>query len=157
MRRISRCGLLVVRDRYLSRRWCQSQGSEESSLIKVVVRAADGAKYVRFYADGDNLMEAMRDDTDLPLDMPGACNGTSQCSTCQVQLLSSQWFDKVASVSPQSEAELDCLDKAVDSTELSRLSCQVKLSRALNGLEVQLPRRTVDVRWQAAYKRSVKK
>ncbi|KAK7201518.1 ferredoxin, 2fe-2s-like protein [Novymonas esmeraldas] len=125
--------------------------------VHVRIRASDGATHERLFNDGDNMMEAIRDDGTLPVDVPGACNGTCKCSTCHVLLPSAEWMERVGRLCPVSDAEQDCLDKAPGVTDASRLSCQLTLAEELNGLEVQLPQTTIDVRWQAALRRSVKK
>ncbi|CBZ29310.1 ferredoxin, 2fe-2s-like protein [Leishmania mexicana MHOM/GT/2001/U1103] len=126
---------------------------------KVLVRIhdRDGTAYERMYNEGDNLMEAIRDDTTLPVGVPGACNGTCQCSTCHVLLHSAEWVAKVERLCAVTDVEQDCLDKAPGVSDASRLSCQLTLSEELNGIEIDLPKSTLDVRWQAAYQRSTKK
>lgn len=142
-----------------SRSLCHPTGHLLATAGKVQVRlhAADGTLYDRSYDDGTNLMEALRDDPSLPVDAAGACNGTCQCSTCHVLLRGPEWRAKAEKLFPVSDAEQDCLDKAPGVTEASRLGCQLTLTEELDGLEVDLPKSTLDVRWQAAYRRSTKK
>jgi ferredoxin-2, mitochondrial len=125
--------------------------------VQVRITVADGTAYDRTYHEGTSLMEALRDDPSLPVDAAGACNGTCQCSTCHVILHSPEWFAKVEKAYPISDAEQDCIDGAPGATEASRLGCQVVLTAELDGLEVDLPKTTIDLRWQAAYQRSTKK
>ncbi|KAG5471474.1 hypothetical protein LSCM1_01564 [Leishmania martiniquensis] len=125
--------------------------------VRVLIRTSGGAAYERLYNEGDNLMEALRDDHSLPVEVPGACNGTCQCSTCHVRLHSAEWMREVEGVFAITDAEQDCLDKALDVSDTSRLSCQLTLTRKLNGIEIDLPERTLDVRWQAAFRRSTHK
>ncbi|KAG5497086.1 hypothetical protein GH5_01615 [Leishmania sp. Ghana 2012 LV757] len=134
-----------------------SFGPAAPGKVRVLIRTSNGAAYERMYNEGDNLMEAVRDDHSLPVDVPGACNGTCQCSTCHVLLHSAEWMCKVERVFAITDAEQDCLDKAPDVSDTSRLSCQLTLSKELDGLEIDLPERTLDVRWQAAFRRSSKK
>ncbi|CAG9579430.1 ferredoxin, 2fe-2s-like protein [Leishmania major strain Friedlin] len=131
--------------------------SETPGKVLVRIRDRDGTAYERMYNEGDNLMEAIRDDTTLPVEVPGACNGTCQCSTCHVLLHSAEWLGKVGRLFAITDAEQDCLDKASGVSDASRLSCQLTLSGELNGIEIDLPKSTLDVRWQAAYRRSTKK
>ncbi|CAC9520962.1 ferredoxin, 2fe-2s-like protein [Leishmania infantum JPCM5] len=131
--------------------------SETPGKVLVRIRDRAGATYERMYNEGDNLMEAIRDDTTLPVEVPGACNGTCQCSTCHVLLRSAEWLGKVEKLFAITDAEQDCLDKAPGVSDASRLSCQLTLSGELNGIEIDLPTSTLDVRWQAAYRRSTKK
>lgn len=125
--------------------------------VQVRIYATDGQTFDRSYEEGANLMEALRDDPTLPIDAAGACNGTCQCSTCHILLHSSEWCAKVEKLFPVTDAEQDCLDKAPGVTAASRLGCQLTLTEEMDGMEMDLPTSTLDVRWQAAYKRSVKK
>ncbi|KPI88082.1 ferredoxin 2fe-2s-like protein [Leptomonas seymouri] len=125
--------------------------------VQVRINATDGTSYDRVYYDGTSIMEALRDDPTLPVDAAGACNGTCQCSTCHVYMHSPEWCAKVEKLYPVSDAEQDCLDKTPGATDTSRLGCQVILTEALSGLEVDLPKTTIDLRWQEAYQRSTRK
>jgi ferredoxin len=57
------------------------------------------------------------------------------CSTCHV-VVAPEWFDKLA---PAVDDEEDMLDLAAGVTRTSRLSCQIHLTAALDGLEVRIP------------------
>ena len=69
----------------------------------------------------------------MPLE--GPCEGQMACSTCHV-IVAKEWF---ARLDPASEDEEDMLDLAAGVARTSRLSCQVLLSEALDGLEVRIP------------------
>lgn len=69
----------------------------------------------------------------------GACGGSCACSTCHVIVTDEAFYDKMAE--PDDE-ENDMLDLAFGLTETSRLGCQVKMSKELDGLIVQLPKMT---------------
>ena len=69
----------------------------------------------------------------LPLE--GTCEGQMACSTCHV-IVATEWFDRLPRAS---EDEEDMLDLAAGVTRTSRLSCQIALSEALDGLEVRVP------------------
>ncbi len=69
----------------------------------------------------------------MPLE--GTCEGQMACSTCHV-IVARGWFDKLPRAS---EDEEDMLDLAAGVTATSRLSCQLLLSDALDGLEVSIP------------------
>ena len=78
----------------------------------------------------------------MPLE--GTCEGQMACSTCHV-IVAAEWFAKLA---PASEDEEDMLDLAAGVTRTSRLSCQIVLSEALDGLEVRIPGEAHDMqRW----------
>ena len=70
------------------------------------------------------------------LDIEGACEGSLACSTCHV-IVEPDWFDRVPAAS---EDEEDMLDLAYGLQKTSRLGCQIKLTDALDGLVVRLPK-----------------
>lgn len=63
------------------------------------------------------------------------CGGACACATCHVYV-EPEW---VAKVGPRNPMEEDMLDFAFDVRENSRLSCQIKVSDALDGLRVKVP------------------
>jgi len=83
---------------------------------------------------GDNVMYlAQRHD----LDIEGACEASLACCTCHVYV--ENFFDKL---SEMEEEEEDMLDLAPFLQENSRLSCQILLTKELDGLTVRLPSAT---------------
>ena len=69
----------------------------------------------------------------MPLE--GTCEGQMACSTCHV-IVADEWFDKLAPAAPEEE---DMLDLAAGVARTSRLSCQIDLTEALDGIEVRIP------------------
>jgi len=67
----------------------------------------------------------------------GDCSGACACGTCHVYVEQS-WFDRLP---PMDELERDMLDFAFDVQPNSRLSCQLKVDTALDGLIVRCPAR----------------
>jgi 2Fe-2S ferredoxin len=63
------------------------------------------------------------------------CGGACTCATCMVHV-DEAWLDKVGT---RSEEEEDQLDFAFDVQPNSRLSCQIKVAEALDGLIVRTP------------------
>jgi len=82
---------------------------------------------------GYSLMEAavINDVDGIDADCGGAC----ACATCHVYL-SSEWSEKVG---PASELELEMLEVAEEVKPNSRLSCQVKITDQMDGMEVHTP------------------
>ncbi|MEZ4939382.1 MAG: 2Fe-2S iron-sulfur cluster-binding protein [Saprospiraceae bacterium] len=76
-----------------------------------------------------NLMEVCKS-YDLPV--KGTCGGMALCASCHVYVESDHELPE------QSDAELDMLDQAFFVQENSRLSCQIRLVDALDGLVVRL-------------------
>lgn len=82
--------------------------------------------------EGANLLEVAQA-AGMPLE--GTCEGQMACSTCHV-IIAAAWFDKLKDAEPDEE---DMLDLAAGVTGTSRLSCQIDLTAALDGLEVIIP------------------
>jgi ferredoxin, 2Fe-2S len=82
--------------------------------------------------EGRTLMEVIRDngfDELLAL-----CGGCCSCATCHVHI-DPAYFDQLP---PVSEDENDLLDSSDHRNEYSRLSCQVPVTGALEGLRVTI-------------------
>jgi ferredoxin len=101
-------------------------------MVSVCFITADGERVQRDAEPGARLLEVGQA-AGLPLE--GTCEGQMACSTCHV-VVAAEWFAKLA---PASDEEDDMLDLAADVTRTSRLSCQIVLSEALDGIEVRIP------------------
>ena len=64
------------------------------------------------------------------------CGGACACATCQVYVAPG-WEDKLP---PKSDMEETMLDFAPDVRPNSRLSCQLRMSAALDGIVLNLPK-----------------
>jgi ferredoxin, 2Fe-2S len=64
------------------------------------------------------------------------CGGACSCATCHVYV-DERWTSRLT---PASKAESAMLDFATDSRANSRLSCQIVVNEALDGLTVHTPR-----------------
>lgn len=87
-------------------------------------------------APGTNLLDIAQSED---LDMEGACGGSCACSTCHVIVEDQAKYD--AMPEPDDD-ENDMLDLAFGLTETSRLGCQVKMTKELDGVRVRLPSMT---------------
>ena len=65
----------------------------------------------------------------------GDCGGECACATCHV-VVDPAWSSRLPPVSDEEEAMLDTV---FDLSPTSRLSCQLRLSEALDGLRARLP------------------
>lgn len=65
------------------------------------------------------------------------CGGACACATCHVYI-EPDWQEAVG---PAERMEEDMLDFAFDVRPNSRLSCQIKVTEALNGLVLHTPER----------------
>lgn len=64
------------------------------------------------------------------------CGGSCACGTCHCYV-DDTWTDRL---SPPDDSEQGMIECLMNPTERSRLSCQLKMSEALDGLVVHLPR-----------------
>jgi len=81
--------------------------------------------------EGWRVMEVIRD---WGLNIKAECGGALSCATCHVYV-DAEWFDAVGAPSAEEE---DMLDSVGDVRPNSRLSCQILMSEALDGLRVTL-------------------
>lgn len=88
---------------------------------------------------GDTLLRAAQA-AGLPLE--GTCEGQMACSTCHV-VVDPEWFDRLEAAS---EEEEDMLDLAAGVRRTSRLSCQIVLDSAMEGLTASIPEESHDAR-----------
>jgi 2Fe-2S ferredoxin len=65
----------------------------------------------------------------------GECGGSCSCATCHVYIADG-WMDKLTPPDPMEKDMLECV---LEPRESSRLSCQVVVTDALDGLEVEMP------------------
>lgn len=107
--------------------------------VKVNVRTSDGTMVDFRAPEGMTLMHAIRDVGQLF--MEDCCVGTMKCTTCHVYVAPG-WMERVGL---PCEEEQDMLDKAIDPQENSRLCCQVLLTPELDGVEVSLPKNTINL------------
>lgn len=100
--------------------------------MKVRFIATDGSVREAEAAPGETLLDVGQREGQ-PLE--GTCEGQMACATCHV-IVEPGDFDRLP---PASDDEEDMLDLAYAVTRTSRLSCQIVLSDALDGLTVRLP------------------
>ena len=107
-------------------------------MAKITYVEHNGTEHVVEVAAGLTVMEGARDNN-----VPGIeadCGGACACSTCHVYV-HADWVEKI----PAKDAmEEDMLDFAYQPNEVtSRLTCQVKVTDALDGLIVILPEKQI--------------
>jgi ferredoxin len=108
------------------------------NVVNVCFVTTKGAKVGADVKPGARLLEAAQA-AGMPLE--GTCEGQMACSTCHV-IVAPEWFDLLP---PASDDEEDMLDLAADVARTSRLSCQIVISDALDGLEVRIPGESRDM------------
>ena len=104
-------------------------------MPKITFIDADGESRTVEGRNGSTLME-----TAIQNNVPGIdadCGGACSCATCHVYV-EDEWIEVVGPPQPMEE---DMLDFAFEVRPGSRLSCQIKVSDALDGLVVRTPPR----------------
>ncbi len=99
--------------------------------MHAIIRSNDGDTALQGAA-GDSVMQLARA-AGLPI--LGECNGSLACATCHV-IVDPDWASKLPAPSDDEEAMLDTI---FDLQPTSRLSCQIRLSPALDGIRMSLP------------------
>lgn len=105
------------------------------SDIKITIIDRDGeAHLVDAPTDMNmNLMEVIRSHELAPEGTIGICGGMAMCASCQCYMLSHDHL-----LPEKSFEEEDMLDQAFFVKDNSRLSCQIRITDELNGLEAKI-------------------
>lgn len=102
-------------------------------MPKVTFVAPTGAQHVIDAPVGRSLMRAAIDANVSGIE--AVCGGSCSCVTCHV-LIDEAWRPVVGRATPMEESMLESSDQRRPS---SRLSCQILVTDALEGLVVHLP------------------
>jgi len=107
-------------------------------MAKITYIEFNGTEHVVDVKPGMTVMEGARDNGVPGIDAD--CGGACACSTCHVYL-DEAWIDRVP---PKESMEADMLDFAWQPDPVkSRLTCQIKVTDALDGLVVHIPERQI--------------
>ena len=101
-------------------------------MAQIKVTDRDGVEHD---IDGNTSFTLMENLRDLDYGVAAVCGGMCACATCHVYV-DEAWLDKTGKASAMEE---DMLDFAFDVREESRLSCQIKVADALDGLVLRVP------------------
>jgi len=101
--------------------------------MKIIVTDQEGTEHELEGLEGWRVMEVIRD---WGLNIKAECGGGLSCATCHVYV-DKDWLDVVGAPSDEEE---DMLDSVGDVRSNSRLSCQILMSDALDGLRLTLAR-----------------
>ena len=102
-------------------------------MPKITYIEHNGKSHTLEVANGLTVMEGA-----VQNNIPGIdadCGGSCACATCHVYV-DEKWFNKLPN---KESAEEDMLDMAFEPKKFSRLSCQLTVSDALDGLVVNMP------------------
>ncbi len=100
-------------------------------MINISVKDLDGQVHEIQAGEGGSLMEALREHE---WGVPAICGGLCSCGTCHVYL-DAQWQDKFMQADPD---EQDLLEEFDTTQPNSRLSCQLQLRPAHEGLKLSI-------------------
>jgi 2Fe-2S ferredoxin len=103
----------------------------DPEFLTLNVSLADGGHYHPPALPGFRIMELIRA---FGLPIKAECGGSCVCSTCHVRVPEA-WR---ALLPPPSDEELAKLDEIPGADESSRLACQIEMTEALDGLEVEI-------------------
>ncbi|MFN7002846.1 MAG: 2Fe-2S iron-sulfur cluster-binding protein [Roseinatronobacter sp.] len=107
-------------------------------MAKITYVEFNGTEHVVDVATGLTVMEGARDNG-----IPGIeadCGGACACSTCHVYV-APEWVEKLPTKDPMEDDMLDFAYQP-DATR-SRLTCQIKVTDALDGLVVHMPEKQI--------------
>jgi 2Fe-2S ferredoxin len=93
----------------------------------------DGRRDTVNVAEGDTVMDGALDHN-IP-GIIGRCGGGLSCVTCHCYV-NAPWFERLP---PPGADERELLPFAEDPATDSRLSCQIRVTAALDGITVRLP------------------
>ena len=100
--------------------------------MKLIVTDREGREHTLEAIEGWRAMEVIRD---WGLPIKAECGGACACATCHVYV-DEAWLAKLV---PPTDEERDMLyEEAFELQDNSRLSCQILMSEALDGLKVTL-------------------
>ena len=102
-------------------------------MTKITFLQHDGAQHAIDAPDGESVMRVALDNG-----VPGLvaeCGGNLSCSTCHGYVAA----DFLQRLTPPDENEQLLIECTIDPRPNSRLTCQIKVSPALEGLTVQWP------------------
>jgi 2Fe-2S ferredoxin len=102
-------------------------------MAKITFIQSNGAEQTVNGLPGMSVMEVAV--KNLVPGIDADCGGACACATCHV-FVEPEWLEKSGK---RNSMEEDMLDFAFDVRDNSRLSCQIKISDALDGLRVRVP------------------
>jgi 2Fe-2S ferredoxin len=107
-------------------------------MAKITYVEFNGTEHVIDVKNGMTVMEGARDNGVPGIDAD--CGGACACSTCHVYV-ADEWVEKIPA---KDSMEEDMLDFAYQPNPVtSRLTCQIKVTDALDGLVVKLPEKQI--------------
>ncbi len=90
----------------------------------------DGKKIITDSDENKSLLEVILEND---IDIKANCEGNGVCGKCQV-VFDEEHYDKLEIL----DEELDTLEKQINLTATSRLSCQVRICKELDGANIKI-------------------
>lgn len=104
-------------------------------MVAVTIVDHDGTRHELNVPSGNTLMQAAVSNNVRGI--VADCGGGLSCATCHCYI-DDAWLGKVGGASSDAESQLlECV--AAERKSTSRLSCQIKVTDAMEGLVVHLP------------------
>ena len=102
-------------------------------MATIIFEEPDGQEHVVNLTNGQSIMEgAVRNNvTGIDADCGGACS----CATCMVYV-AEEWRERLP---PKTSEEKQMLEFCPHVQESSRLTCQIQVTDALDGLRLKVP------------------
>ena len=102
-------------------------------MAKIVFEEPDGKEHAVDIANGQSIMEGAVRDAVAGIDAD--CGGACSCATCMVYV-AKEWRDRLPTKDSTEQAMLEFCPHVDES---SRLSCQIQVTDALDGLRLKVP------------------
>jgi 2Fe-2S ferredoxin len=102
-------------------------------MARIIFEEPGGNEHAVDIADGLSIMEGAVKNMVVGIDAD--CGGACSCATCMVYV-SEQWRDRLPVKDSTEQAMLEFCPHVEES---SRLSCQIKVTAALDGLRLKVP------------------
>ena len=106
-----------------------------TARARITFVQSDGQRETVEIAEGRTVMEGARDHGVAGIE--AWCGGQCLCSTCHCYVAEG-WYPRL---SPPDEAESALLEFAWEPRATSRLTCQLRVTDSLDGLELEVPER----------------
>jgi 2Fe-2S ferredoxin len=103
------------------------------TMARITFIQPDGTQKTVESNDGLTVMEAARDNGIVGI--LAECGGTCSCSTCHCYV-DPEWYDRLPLMDDE---ESGLVEFAWEAKENSRLTCQLKITDALDGLILRVP------------------
>ena len=102
-------------------------------MARIIFDEPDGKEHSVDIANGQSIMEGAVRASVAGIDAD--CGGACSCATCMVYV-AAEWRERLP---PKQKDEQDMLEFCSHSDQSSRLSCQLKVTDALDGLRLKVP------------------